>query len=72
MKQVIEIKPIAGDFNTESSLMGQLSLLKTKKLATKWYKEYLEYHNGVDQGINYMIGYFADEKHRNNLYKWIK
>lgn len=40
MEQVIEVQPIAGDFNTESSLMGQLSLLKTKKLFTKWYKEY--------------------------------
>ena len=66
----IEVKPIPGNFEKESSLMWQLEFLKTKELAKKWYKEYLEYHKGIDQGINYMIGYFADEKHRNNLFKW--
>ena len=72
MKETVKIKPIAGNFEINSPLMWQLELLKTKKLAKKWYKEYLAYHNNVDQGINYMIGYFADVKHRNNLYKWIK
>lgn len=45
---------------------------KLKELAEKWYKEYLTHHNGKDQGVKYCIGYFADEQHRNNLYKWFK
>ena len=41
------------------------------QLAKKWWKEYLTYHNGIDQGVKYCIGYFANETHRANLYKWL-
>jgi hypothetical protein len=68
----IKIEPIAGEFNTEASLMWQLEKLTTNKLAKKWFKEYLQYHKGIDQSVKYSIGYFADELHRNNLYKWLK
>lgn len=60
----------AGKFELNKQLMLQLSLLTTEELAKNWWKEYLDYHK-EDQGIKYMIGYFADEKHRNNLYKWL-
>jgi hypothetical protein len=59
-----------GEFETDSSLMSQLSLLKTKKLAKKWYADYLHYHKGVDQGVGYMIGCFADVEHADNLREW--
>ena len=64
-------KPIPGDFELESELMWQLELLTTEELAKKWWKEYLAYHK-KDQGVRYCIGYFANETHRNNLYKWLK
>mgnify|MGYP003386841142 CR=1 FL=1 len=71
-ENIIEIEPIAGNFELESDLMWQLEKLKTEDLAKKWWKEYLKYHNGIDQGVKYCIGYFADETHRNNLNKWMK
>lgn len=70
MEQEIETKPIPGNFEPENDLMWQLELLTTKDLAKKWWKEYLAYH-GSDQGVEYCIGYFADKKHRDNLYKWL-
>lgn len=72
MYKKIEIEPIAGEFSLEASLMWQLEKLTTKALAKKWWKEYLSYHNGVDQGVKYCIGYFANVEHRNNLYNWLK
>lgn len=72
METLKKVEPIPGNFELNSKLMWQLELLKTEELAKKWYKEYLEYHKGVDQGVNYMIGYFADVEHRNNLAKWFK
>ncbi len=50
-------------FNPEGNLMSQLSKL-TKNTAKEWYKEYLKYHKGVDQGINYLIGYFPETKRK--------
>lgn len=70
MNEKIEIEPIAGNFELESNLMRQLEKLTTEDLAKKWYKEYLNYHK-KDQGVEYLIGYFANVAHRNNLYKWI-
>ncbi len=67
-----KVKPVPGLFEPEGDLMWQLELLKTEELAKKWWKEYLRYHNGIDQGVKYCIGYFADENHRNNLAKWLK
>jgi hypothetical protein len=58
------MKPI---FKPEENLMKQLSSLR-KDNAKQWYKEYILYHQGVDQGISYMIGYFK-ENHRNLLKK---
>ena len=71
MEDEEEIPGIPGNFEPESLLMWQLELLTTEVLAKKWWKEYLEYHKGVDQGVKYCIGYFADEKHRNNLKNWL-
>lgn len=71
MNDEIELDPIAGNFEPENDLMWQLEKLTTEELAKKWWKEYLTYHK-KDQGIHYLIGYFADEKHRKNLYKWLK
>jgi hypothetical protein len=68
---MIKKEPIAGNFEPDSLLMWQLQKLNTEELTKKWWKEYLEYHNGVDQGVKYSIGYFANESHRNNLYKWL-
>ena len=34
--------------------------LKIESLAKKWWKEYLKYHK-KDQGVSYLIGYFADK-----------
>lgn len=65
-------EPTPGVFEPKSDLMWQLEKLKTEELATKWWKEYLAFHNGDNQGIKYLFGYFADEQHRNNLYKWLK
>lgn len=48
-------------FNPEENLMKQMSRLNSKN-ASKWYKEYLKFHNGVDQGVDYLIGYFSDKK----------
>lgn len=50
-------------FNPEGDLMKQLSQLD-KTNAKQWYKEYLDYHNGEDQGVSYVIGYFTDEKRK--------
>jgi len=73
MNNKIEKKePIAGNFEPESDLMWQLEKLVTEELAKKWWKEYLSYHNGKDQGVRYMIGYFANKQHCNNLYNWLK
>ena len=52
--------------------MTQLAKLTTEKLAKKWWKEYLKYHNGEDQGVHYLIGYFSNKQHRDNLYNWLK
>ena len=68
----IKVEPIAGNFEPNSSLMWQLEKLTTQDLAEKWWKEYLEYHNGIDQGVKYLIGYFANVEHSENLYKWLK
>lgn len=57
-------------FHPQRPLLSQLSKL-TEDTAAQWYKEYLDYHKGVDQGVKYLIGYFADVEHRNNLYKWL-
>lgn len=57
-------------FKPNGDLMSQLSKL-TKANAKQWYAEYLKFHNGIDQGINYIIGYFPD-KHRNFLKKQFK
>lgn len=48
-------------FKPKDDLMKSLSEL-TSKNAKQWYKEYLEYHNGKDQGIGYLIGYFPTVK----------
>jgi len=66
-----EKTPVAGIFDPEASLMWQLELLDNEEIAEKWYKDYLNYHNGIDQGVSYCIGYFASSKRRNNLKKWI-
>lgn len=58
------------EFKPENDLMPQLVSLTSEKIAKKWYKQYLEYHKGIDQGIYYLIGYFPDN-HRNNLKKWL-
>lgn len=71
MEEEIEIQPIPGNFEPENDLMWQLELLTTEKLAKKWWKEYLNYHK-KDQGVKYLIGYFADKEKRDNLYKWLK
>lgn len=68
--EYLNIEPVAGIFAPELDLMWQLEKLTTECLAKKWYKEYLNYH-GKDQGVKYCIGYFANENHRNNLYKWL-
>ena len=39
--ETLEIKPIAGNFELESSLMWQLELLKTEKLAKNGIKNIL-------------------------------
>lgn len=69
---ITQTAKVAGVFEEDSSLMSQLSLLKTKKLAQKWWAEYLAYHNGEDQGVSYVIGYFADRTHSDNLRRWFK
>lgn len=66
-----KIKPIPGNFEPKSNLMWQLELLTEESLAKKWWKEYLNYHGGKDQGVIYCIGYFANKKHKDNLYKWL-
>lgn len=48
-------------FKPEQDLMKQLFKL-TKDNASQWYKEYLAFHKGKDQGIYYLIGYFSDKK----------
>jgi len=50
-------------FKPNGNLMSQLDML-TKKNAKEWYKEYLSYHKGIDQGIYYLVGYFTDEKRK--------
>jgi hypothetical protein len=60
-----------GVFEEDSSLMSQLSLLTTKRLAKKWWKEYLAYHKGVDQGVSYVVGYFSADK-ASELREWFK
>ena len=69
MKQKIKI--ISVDFEPEGNLMSQLEKLITRKLAQKWYKQYLIYHNGKDQGVDYLIGYFTNISRRRNLRKWL-
>lgn len=54
-------------FSPEGDLMGQLCSL-TKSNAKQWYKEYLAFHNDIDPGVSYLIGYFTEEK-RNMLKK---
>lgn len=67
-----EVEPVAGNFEPESDLMWQLEKLRTEPIAKKWWKEYLEYHKGKDQGVSYLIGYFADKNHRENLQAWLR
>lgn len=50
-------------FKPNGDLMSQLFNL-TDKTAKKWYKEYLKYHNVVDQEIDYLIGYFIPDKRK--------
>lgn len=71
MNNISEKEPIAGNFEPESDLMWQLEKLKIESLAKKWWKEYLKYHK-KDQGVSYLIGYFADKTHRENLRKWLQ
>jgi hypothetical protein len=48
-------------FDPEADLMGAMCNL-TPKNAKQWYKEYLEFHKGVDQGVSYLVGYFMPAK----------
>jgi 2-iminoacetate synthase ThiH len=54
-------------FKPNGDLMKQLSQL-TKENGKQWYEEYMSFHKGVDQGVNYLIGYFP-EKRANQLRK---
>lgn len=49
-------------FKPKEKLMPQLDALTNETTAKQWWKEYLEFHNGKDQGIWYLIGYFNTEK----------
>jgi len=57
-------------FDPERSLMAQLADIDNEEQAKDWYKQYLNYHQGKDQGVKYLIGYFIDTK-RNLLNKWL-
>lgn len=70
--ELTKLNTTPGKFDPEGDLMLQLADLTTEALAKKWYKQYLKYHRGVDQGVQYMIGYFSDKQHRDNLYNWLK
>lgn len=46
-------------FDPKQNLMEALSSLDNEKDAIQWYTEYLKYHKGIDQGVNYMISYLS-------------
>lgn len=57
-------------FRPKEDLMPQLVRLNTEEKAKAWYREYIAFHNGRDQGVRYLIGYFSPDR-CSELTKWM-